>query len=256
MSAEFVDMLPSEFRWPSGAFNEAHAAVESLYTADVGVLRSYITQFPEHHFGFESCLDRFERWHAAAKKHGSADVAAARDNARERLPAPSRTGRPASPLLGWVKHSHPLHSISLADVDLRLAIVYFSSGYPALRMDAYPTGAEPERNTLLSRIYVDLESDDHQVIEHYPGRYASVGLSPLLLKHLLHVAVDRKRRTAWDNPLAVEARDRARLKTASSLHGRAYQTLRESRAMQVAADPSGDPEQVFGAHLMPAGMAR
>jgi hypothetical protein len=256
MSAELIDMLPPEFRWPTAGFNEAHAAIEALYTVDVRILRSYLKQFPDHHFGFESTIDRFERWHTAAKQTGAGDVEEARQQARDRVPVAQARERPISPLLGWVKHQHPLQVLPLDQVDLHMSLIYFSDGMPALRLDAYPTGMEPGSGARLTRIHADLLDDVHEVIEHYPGRYLTFGLDPIHLRRILGVTVGRQRRTAMDNPHAVAARENARQQASQTLHGRAYQTLRESRAMQVAADPSGDPEQVFGAHLLPAGAAR
>jgi len=270
MTAELIEMLPSEFRWPGAAFDEAHAAIEAIYTVDVRMLRGYVAQYPGHHFGFEHFVERAERWHAAARKRGAADVQVARATEAAAPPGQQRTirrqgvslGAAGQPLFpGWVKHAQPLHDLDIGtdpdQLHLCLFLIYFSNNLPALRVDAYPPGVLPGKLTRLSRLHVDLVTDEHEVVEHYPGRYLGAGLNPLLLRDLLGASkITRQRRTAFDHPDVLAARERALDKERQDPKARSLQVLRESRAMQVAADPSGDPAQVFGAHLLPSGAAR
>ncbi len=263
VASDVRDMLPYEFRWPTGNHQDAWLAIDALLLVDVANIESTIRQYPGHHFGFEDWVDKAQRWRSAARQHGSAALPDVRaTDGPQGAHARPKTRSFAAPLFpGWVKHAEPLDPIVLDSVTLRCFIVYFSNGTPGLRIDVYPNNLMVDRSTRLTRIHADLASNRHELVEHFPGRYLTLGLDPRLLRPILHVkGLGTQRRTIYDHPDVQVARERARLRSeeyGEPQKARSNRIANESRALSIAAAPDGDPEHVFGAlHLPPAGSPR
>jgi len=250
VESDVRDMLPNEFHWPNGNHEEAWLAVDAMLLVDVPNLESLVRQYRGHHFGFEDYIERAKRWRSAAREHGSAplpDVRATDGPLGASARAPSRAlGTPLFP--SWVKYAEPLEPIVLESITLRQAIIYFANGTPALRIDAYPNTLEPDKTTRLTRIHADLATNQHEVIEHFPGRYLALGLDPKLLTALLHIRLGDRRRSIWDHPDALRARETARLQSEEGDEGRrtrAKRIVEESRALSRAADPNGGMGEAY-----------
>lgn len=256
------DLLPNEFRWPTGTHEEAWLAIDAMVLVDVATLASTVRQYPGHHFGFEDFIERGRRWRSAAAEHGSAPLPDIRaTDGPPGAPGRTRARSYSEPLFpGWVKHIEPMDPIPLEALVLRPAIVYFTDGTPALRIDAYPPDLPPDRGNRLTRIHADLASNKYEIVEHYPGRYLALGLDPKLLAQLLHVRkLGDARRTIHDHPDVLRARNRARLRAEEGDEGhrnRSSRIVEESRQLSRAANPDPDPERVFGPDFVGPGNSR
>ncbi len=252
------DMLPYEFRWPTGNHQDAWLAIDALLLVDVANIESLIRQYSGHHFGFETWVDKARRWRSAAHQHGSSDLPDVRatdgPQGANTRPRARSFARPLFP--GWVKHAEPLDPIVLDQITLRRFVVYFSNDVPGLRIDVYPNNMLVDRSTRLTRIHADLATNRSELVEHYPGRYLILGLDPRMLQPILHVkGLGTQRRTIYDHPDVLATRERARLRAEENGEPQRARSLRivgASRAMSLAADPDGDPEHVFGPHFLPA----
>ncbi len=258
IGSDIRDMLPYEFRWPTGNHQDAWLAVDALLLVDVANIESLLRQYPGHHFGFEDWVEKGLRWRSAARQHGSSALPDVRATDGPRgahaRPRSKSLGTPLFP--GWVKHAEPLDPIVLDTVTLRRFIIYFTTGTPALRIDVYPNDMAVDRSTRLTRVHADLASNQHELVEHFPGRYLALGLDPRLLAPILHIkGLGTQRRTIYDHPDVQMARERARLRAQEQGEpdrARANRIAAESRALSIAADPEGDPEHIFAPHMLPA----
>ncbi len=262
IDTDIRDMLPDEFRWPTGNHEEAWLAIDALMLVDVPNLESLIRQYPDHHFGFEQYIEKGRRWRAAAHRQGVHDLPDVRATDGPLAPG----GRPrrsiTAPLFpGWVKYTEPLETIVLEDITLRMSIVYFTDDTPAMRIDAYANSLPVDKTTRLTRLHSDLTSPKYEIIEHFPGRYVALGLDPNMLKAILNVErLGMGRRSIYDHPDVLQARERARLQAEQGDEGRRTRSKRvieESHALSSAVANPTHPDWTFGAHLFqPKGVSR
>lgn len=238
------DLMPLEVFWPTGVHEEAHRCIDAIYQLDVDTLRAWKKQWPDHNFGIDPFLDTAERWHAARRDEG-APVRAGGTAAA--VPAHHVGGR-RFPV--WVKRSVPVRVVTVGGLDMCISVVYFTTGQPALRVDIYPTG-DTDSVRRLTRVHADLKDGGYDLIEHFPGRYQAVGLSPLLACKLLGLRRSEvvKRTSIWDDPRVQESRRRAAESADEPTEReRARATTRRARELY--------GQEAFGAHLLPAGLSR
>jgi hypothetical protein len=269
-----AEMMPREFFWPTSSHEEAHRCIDSLYLMRVDEVRTWAKQFPDHQFGWGDFVERAERWAAANRAESRSGRTPDPDPGERVAPAPSAAAAEVAPPLGlapghifpvWVKRVCPIRELSVGDVCLHLSVIYFSNGEPALRMDVYPAGIglndDPAeiRQDRLSRVHADLVGKEYEIIEHFPGRYAHLGLNPKILMALVGGDVDvAKRRSIWDDDRVQKARQRARaVANAPTQLSMARQTVRAAHELYGSETAREDvTEEVFAPHKLPAGLAR
>lgn len=289
--ADIRTALPAEFFWPTPDHTEAHRCIDALFLLDVTSLRQWVKLYPDHNFGLDPYIEFCDRWIAAQRRD---DQDRGRSNRPihapefERVqphhpeggqlrPQASTSTQPARPsgasptsrFPAWVVASEPLRTLRLGSYELRLAVIYFGAGHPALRMEVW----SPSHDIKLSRVYCELDTGEYEVIEHYPGRYRGAGLDPHFLAALLDsdVAVTERRRTILDDPRVKAAKEAQRRKELDPLRDEQAHAKRiaaqareihaagradEPREPEPAQEEPFDPTAPFGAHLMKAGVTR
>lgn len=170
-------ILPTEMWWPEPDHRASHGMVDAVIGFDLGTLRAFKAQWPEHVFGFEQFLEHAERRRAAVQEEALPPVPTLpgrTDGQHVHIDGGAALPRQLALFPSDVQSVEPHGRINHETYSVRTAIVRFVDGLAALRVDI--VGELGEERVLCSRAYVDLVDGRFEIVKHYPGRLRALGM--------------------------------------------------------------------------------
>lgn len=156
---EMRSMLPREMIYPCRDHAMTHEMIDMVVNYEVDALQNLKNQFPEHSFGFEPYLPwaarRLEKANTTVKK------------ARYRLPAEPKEA--SKELISRVKEG-------ICNVEFH--ILRYPDG------DAWGRLTIRRGKDIFTQSLVDLITDKHTVINHFPNKYKALGMDLQLVSRL------------------------------------------------------------------------
>jgi hypothetical protein len=182
--ADLVTLLPIEMWWPAKDHAAAHACIDAVLKHEIGVLRTWISNWPDHTFGFELYLETIER-RAVGLRNAMPEVSP-RSTINPDLPATAGKSLPAQFSLfpAEVVAMEPLYKADGEGHQVRVRMARFADHTSALCIDINAVFADGTR-LLCSRAYMHPVTSKFEVVQHYPGRLKGLGLPLDLIYHYL-----------------------------------------------------------------------
>lgn len=152
-------MLPPELIYPCRDHALAHEMIDMIMQLEVDALQSLTGQYPEHEFGFEE----FIPWAAARL---------------DLMAASARQGRLRLPQHPKASDAELISSTTEGPCLIEIHVLRYPDG------DAWGQLTISHKEDILTQSLIELTTDKHTVIKHYPSKYRALDLTLFLPKKL------------------------------------------------------------------------
>lgn len=169
LDEDLRSMLPPELVYPCRDHAMAHEMIDMVLQLEVDALTSLASQYPEHDFGFEE----FIPWAA---------------DRLDLMAASSRRGRLRLPQHPKASEAELILSTKDGPCLIELHILRYPDG------DAWGQLTISHKEDILTQSLIELTSDKHTIIKHFPSKYKALDLTLNMPKRLTGVSDKALRR--------------------------------------------------------------